>query len=375
MSARYGSVLSLLVGWGMRLCIGPVTEDVAMRRWVRVILTLTVVASLIAGGFGRPPAAAAATGFPTFCDLRSGDPAYVAVTTLAALEIVRGYENGCFGPSDTVLRAQMAALIARAMVWDREVRGNPFPDRNGVDDGLWQAVGTLAGRGVVRGYPDDTFDPTGAVLHAQTVSFIARAMVNSNLWLQQPDDPNLYPEVPLDSGHRVDIATYVAYAGALPDRPVTGAFDWDQPSSRAWFARTLWQALNWQVHAGLDAEESSFLTILNLYRQRNGVGPLTLSGPLVAAAKWMSADLMVRVKVPADFSHTDSLRRESVTRLCIFGYCFNTWTGENIAAGSATATATFVQWRDSGGHRANMLRAEFATIGIGRAQGGYYGWY
>ena len=35
-------------------------------------------------------------------------------TTLAALAIVRGYEDGCFGPSDTVLRAQIAALIARS---------------------------------------------------------------------------------------------------------------------------------------------------------------------------------------------------------------------------------------------------------------------
>ncbi|HEY8598084.1 MAG TPA: S-layer homology domain-containing protein [Thermomicrobiales bacterium] len=346
-----------------------------MRRWVRVFLALLIAVNLAVVGLWHPPAVAAATGFPTFCDIRASDPAYGAVTTLAALEIVRGYENGCFGPGDTVLRAQMAALIARAMVWDSEVRGNPFPDRNGVDDGLWQAVGTLAGRGVVRGYPDGTFDPTGAVLHAQTISFITRAMVSSNLWLQQQDDPNLYPEVPLSSGHRTDIATYVAYAGALPDRPITGALDWDQPSSRAWFARALWQALNWQVRAGLDAEESSFLTIINLYRQRNGVGPLALSGPLIAAAKWMSADLMVRVKTPADFSHADSFGRESGVRLCAFGYCFNTWTGENIAAGNATAAATFVQWRDSDGHRANMLRPEFATIGIGRAQGGYYGWY
>ncbi len=79
---------------------------------------------------------------------------------------MRGYEDSCFGPSDAVLRAQMAALIARAMVWDSEVRGNLFLDRNGIDDGLWQAVGILAGRGVERGYPDGTFDPTGAVLHA-----------------------------------------------------------------------------------------------------------------------------------------------------------------------------------------------------------------
>lgn len=255
-----------------------------------------------------------------------------------------------------------------------EARGNPVPDQQGVDDELWGAVGTLAGRGVARGYPDGTFDPTGAVLHAQTISFITRAMVSKSLWQQQLDDPSLYPEVPVTSGHRADITTYVAYTGGLPDRPTTGAFDWDSPSSRAWFARSLWQALNWQPRAGLDPEESAFLTMINLHREQHAAGPLTLSGPLVAAAKWMSADLAIRT--PAVFSHTDSVGRDSGVRLCVLGYCLNTWTGENIAAGNADAAATFVQWRDSPGHNANMLRPEFKVIGIGRADGpNPYRWY
>jgi uncharacterized protein YkwD len=343
-----------------------------MGRRVRAFLILAIVASVALGGLGRPQATAAAV--PQFCDLAPGNPAYVAVTTLAALGIVRGYADGCFGATDTVLRAQMAALIARAMVWEGEQRGNPFPDQGVVDDELWRAVGTLAGRGVARGYPDGTFDPAGPVLHAQTISFITRAMVSKGAWQQQPDDPNLYTEVPPASGHRADITTYVAYTGGLPDRPTSSAFDWDAPSSRAWFARSLWQALNWQPRAGLDLEETAFLTMINLHREQHGAGPLALSGPLVAAAKWMSADLAIRPD--GIFSHTDSLGRDSGLRLCILGYCLNTWTGENIAAGNADAVGTFVQWRDSEGHNANMLRPEFKTIGIGRAEGwNQYRWY
>lgn len=341
------------------------------RSLVRVMFALLLVALPLAAAAPR----AMAAGLPTFCDLAPTDPAYPAIATLAALGIVRGYENGCFGGGDTILRAQMAALIARALVWDAEERGNPFPDRNGVDDNLWRSVGALAARGVAHGYPDGTFDPTGPVLQAQTISFITRAMVSKGRWQQQPDDPKLYPAVPPISGHRADIATFVAYAGALPDRPLGGPFAWDAPSSRAWFARAFWQALNWQAQPGLDSEESAFLTMLNLYRDRQGVGPLALSSTLTIAAKWMSADLEQRVQSPSDFSHTDSLGRDPFTRMCVFGYCANTWKGENIAAGTATAVATFVQWRDSPGHNENMLRPEFTAIGIGRAQGGYYGWY
>jgi len=41
--------------------------------------------------------------------------------------------------------------------------------------------------------------------------------------------------------------------------------------------------------------------------------------------------------------------------------------GENIAAGNSDAWNTFVQWRESPGHNANMLTGEFTCIGIGRA--------
>ena len=49
------------------------------------------------------------------------------------------------------------------------------------------------------------------------------------------------------------------------------------------------------------------------------------------------------------------------------GYTYNTYRGENIAAGNASASATFTQWRNSPTHNTNMLNANFRAIGIGRA--------
>jgi hypothetical protein len=182
---------------------------------------------------------------PTFCDASPSTPYYEAIAQLASRGIIRGYANGCFGPNDTTLRGQMAALIARAMGWDAEDHGNHFLDRGSVDVDLWRNVGTLAFYNVARGFPDGTYKPTAPVLNAQVISFITRAMVAKGYWQPQPDDPALYPNVPAASGHRKDLITYYTHAGAVPGSDPFAAWpQWNQPSARGWFAQALWQAFN-----------------------------------------------------------------------------------------------------------------------------------
>jgi hypothetical protein len=83
------------------------------------------------------------------------------------------------------------------------------------------------------------------VVYAQVISFITRGMVVKGYW-QQPENPALYPNIPADSGYRQDTATYVHYAGALPDTSnVNGAWSgWDQLAPRGWFAEAEWRAFN-----------------------------------------------------------------------------------------------------------------------------------
>jgi subtilisin family serine protease len=217
---------ALFTGW---------TVDGAPRGWANP-LTLTMDSShAVVATFAAAP---------TFRDVPAGDPAAEAIAELAARGIIKGYADGRFGPGDPLLRAQMAALIARAVGWDAEDHGNKFPDRGAVDTDLWRNVGTLAFYEVARGYPDGTFGPGKQVLRAQTISFITRAMVAQGYWQPQPDDPALYPNVPASSGHRADLATYVFYAGAVPGTEPTADWDgWGQPATRAWFALAQWQAL------------------------------------------------------------------------------------------------------------------------------------
>jgi hypothetical protein len=179
-----------------------------------------------------------------FTDLGAGDPAYTPVRELAARGIVRGYDDGRFGPGDDLLRAQAAALIARAMGWDTENWGNPFTDQGSVDDNLWRNIGTLNHYGVARGFGDGTYQPTATVTHAQFISLVTRAMVAKGYWTLQADDASRFPSVGA-SGHRQDLITYQFYVGGFPVlTEASSAAAWFGPASRGWTARTRWAALD-----------------------------------------------------------------------------------------------------------------------------------
>lgn len=124
---------------------------------------------------------------------------------------------------------------------------------------------------------------------------------------------------------------------------------------------------------GLDVEEQNFLTLINQYRQSKGLAPLRLNQNLINASKWMSQDMGAKNY----FSHTDSLGRDPFVRMAAFGYNFNTYKGENIAAGYSTAASVMTGWQNSPGHNQNMLNPNYTVIGIGRAYvaGSTYGWY
>ncbi len=123
----------------------------------------------------------------------------------------------------------------------------------------------------------------------------------------------------------------------------------------------------------LDSEATAFIGLINTYRQQNGLVPLKLSAKLNASAAWMSTDMGQKNY----FSHTDSLGRTFDVRLRAFGYTYNTYMGENIAAGNSTASATFTQWKNSPGHNANMLNSHYVVMGIARvyAANSTYKWY
>jgi len=127
------------------------------------------------------------------------------------------------------------------------------------------------------------------------------------------------------------------------------------------------------ANAQLGQDEQAVVDLINAHRANNGLSPLNVSSTLTDVALWMSQDMAEKDY----FSHTDSLGRDPFERMADFGYDYNTWKGENLAAGSDTPQMTFQLWRDSPGHNANMLNPNFVVVGLAKAYGpnSTYGWY
>ncbi|MGE5595340.1 MAG: CAP domain-containing protein [Hyphomicrobiales bacterium] len=122
-----------------------------------------------------------------------------------------------------------------------------------------------------------------------------------------------------------------------------------------------------------DGEEMAFLTIINNYRAANGVGALSISQNLNRAAAWMAMDMGTHNY----FGHTDSLGRDTWTRIVDCGYPVA--GGENLAAGTyrSSAASAFELFQGSPSHNENMLLARYQQIGIARVfvPNSTYGWY
>lgn len=122
-----------------------------------------------------------------------------------------------------------------------------------------------------------------------------------------------------------------------------------------------------------ESVECEFLGLINQHRKTNGLGSLTISLTLSAAAEFHSADMATN----GYFDHTLFDGTTWQQNIANFGYPTNTSRGENIAAGRDTAAGVFEQWKNSPDHNKNMLSTKFNAIGIGRVKliGSQYTYY
>jgi uncharacterized protein YkwD len=113
--------------------------------------------------------------------------------------------------------------------------------------------------------------------------------------------------------------------------------------------------------------EAATLCLINVQRSQNGLGALTPSSVLQAAALQHSQDMVNN----SFFSHDSSSGEDFEDRILRFNYAPpNTrWAaGENIAWGTlslSTPDAIVVSWMNSPEHRANILATSFKELGVG----------
>lgn len=112
------------------------------------------------------------------------------------------------------------------------------------------------------------------------------------------------------------------------------------------------------------------LQIVNAERQKAGLQPLTLDAELCKIANVKAADM----RDNNYFSHDSARYGSPFQMLQTFGRHY-TSAGENIAAGQKDANAVMTDWLNSSGHRANILNANYKSLGVGYVTGGSYGSY
>lgn len=111
----------------------------------------------------------------TFTDT-TGESCENAVEVLSALGIVEGKEEGVFAPADTLTRAEMTAIILRAMnVTPSANGGKEFTD---VPATHWAhaIIGSAYQMGIACGTSDTTFEPDGIVTYEQAVKMVVSAL-------------------------------------------------------------------------------------------------------------------------------------------------------------------------------------------------------
>lgn len=96
------------------------------------------------------------------------------------------------------------------------------------------------------------------------------------------------------------------------------------------------------------------LSLVNDERAAYGLKPLTMTQELTNGAMIRAAETAV------SFSHTRPNGEQ-----CFTAFEWKYYAGENIAAGQRSPKAVVNAWMNSSGHRANILSANFTTIGVG----------
>ena len=110
------------------------------------------------------------------------------------------------------------------------------------------------------------------------------------------------------------------------------------------------------------ANAQSVVNQVNRERAARGLSALRIDPALTAAAQIRAREIVER------FSHTrpDGTKWSTVSSIAY---------GENIAKGQRTVDRVMAAWMSSSGHRANILRASYGSIGVACLQsGGVYYW-
>lgn len=104
-----------------------------------------------------------------------GHWAQAYIEALAKQDIIKGFPDGTFRPTDPVTRAQFAAIVTKAFNPTQQRAGNDFAD---VPSNFWgyQAIQSAYQGGFLSGYPGGVFQPAQAIPRVQVLVSLANGL-------------------------------------------------------------------------------------------------------------------------------------------------------------------------------------------------------
>ncbi|MBE7013741.1 MAG: S-layer homology domain-containing protein [Ruminococcaceae bacterium] len=128
--------------------------------------------------------------FAAFTDVAADASYNEAVTVMSALGLLKGYEDGSFGPDKTITRAEFAAVVVRMLGMEDAAAGaataTNFTD---VPASHWAAgyVKIANQKEIILGYGDGTFGPDDEVTYEQAIKMLVCALGYAPMFAEVKD--------------------------------------------------------------------------------------------------------------------------------------------------------------------------------------------
>ena len=170
-----------------------------------------------------------------FRDLPKTYTFYDDIKYLTEKNIISGYPDGSFGATDSVTRQQAAIMIGRALKLNEEPRNTKFSDVNAKITGSGY-IASAVDKGIITGFPDNTYRPEEPVTRAQMAIFLDRAFP-----LEDSNGANRFIDV--SPGMKAYQAILNVHASGIAFGYEDGSYRPTVPVTRGQFAAFLARAL------------------------------------------------------------------------------------------------------------------------------------
>ncbi|MFC4306858.1 polysaccharide lyase family 8 super-sandwich domain-containing protein [Cohnella boryungensis] len=112
---------------------------------------------------------------PSFKDI-AGHWAQNAILSAAGMKLVSGYSDGTFKPNAAITRAEFTVMLANALKLEGAGSATAFTDEAAIGGWAKQAIANAVEAGIVSGYANASFRPTAIITRAEMAAMIARAL-------------------------------------------------------------------------------------------------------------------------------------------------------------------------------------------------------